>query len=101
MARCRALVFPGEEDFGITPLEAMSAGRPVIAYAAGGALDTVMRGARASFFPEPTPESLAEAVRGWRRCRLRGGCCGPTLSSSAVPRFQRELDALFHQELHR
>ena len=51
MARCRALVFPGEEDFGLTPLEAMSAGRPVIAYAAGGALDTIDRGADRAVLP--------------------------------------------------
>lgn len=44
MARCRAFLFPGEEDFGIAPLQAMAAGRPVIAYAAGGALDTVVPG---------------------------------------------------------
>jgi glycosyltransferase involved in cell wall biosynthesis len=40
--RCRALVFPGEEDYGIVPLEAMACGAPVIAYAAGGALETVV-----------------------------------------------------------
>ncbi len=44
MARCRALVFPGEEDFGITPVEAQASGRPVIAYGAGGALATVVEG---------------------------------------------------------
>lgn len=62
MASCRALVFPGEEDFGLTPLEAMGLGRPVIAYAAGGALDTVIEGTTGVFFRDPTPESLAEAV---------------------------------------
>lgn len=44
LAHCRALLFPGEEDFGITPLEAMASGRPVIAYRAGGALETVVEG---------------------------------------------------------
>jgi len=62
MAGCRALIFPGEEDFGLTPLEAMGLGRPVIAYAAGGALDTVIDGVTGLYFREPTPESLAEAV---------------------------------------
>lgn len=61
-ARCRAFLFPGEEDFGITPLEAMAAGRPVIAYAAGGALDTVIDGVTGRFFHEPTPAALAVAV---------------------------------------
>ncbi|WP_376789172.1 glycosyltransferase [Thermoflexus sp.] len=62
-ARCRAFVFPGVEDFGIAPVEAMAAGRPVIAFAAGGALDTVVEGVTGVFFHASTPESLAEAVR--------------------------------------
>ncbi len=63
LARCRAFVFPGLEDFGITPVEAMAAGRPVIAYAGGGALDYVVEGITGTFFHEQTPESLADAVR--------------------------------------
>ena len=62
-AHCRAFLFPGLEDFGITPLEAQSAGRPVIAYAAGGALDTVIDGVTGLFFYEQTADALAEAVR--------------------------------------
>jgi glycosyltransferase involved in cell wall biosynthesis len=69
--RCRAFIFPGEEDFGITPLEAQASGRPVIAYAAGGALETVVglgaeppgRRATGLFFAEQTADSLAEAVQ--------------------------------------
>ncbi len=63
LQRCRAFVFPGCEDFGIAPLEANAAGRPVIAYRAGGALDTVVEGKTGLFFDEPTPQSLAAAVR--------------------------------------
>jgi glycosyltransferase involved in cell wall biosynthesis len=63
LTRCRALLFPGEEDFGITPLEANACGRPVIAYAGGGALDSVVEGVTGAFFREPTAESLADAVR--------------------------------------
>jgi glycosyltransferase involved in cell wall biosynthesis len=59
---CRAFIFPGEEDFGIAPLEAQAAGRPVIAYAAGGALETVVEGVSGLLFHEPTAESLAAAV---------------------------------------
>ncbi|WP_152046524.1 glycosyltransferase [Aureimonas psammosilenae] len=61
MARCRALIFPGEEDFGIVPLEVMASGRPVIAFDAGGAKETVplWGGFR---FPEQTVESLLAAV---------------------------------------
>ncbi len=62
-ARCRAYILPGLEDFCIAPVEAMAAGRPVIAYGRGGALDTVVDGVTGTFFPEPTAASLAEAVR--------------------------------------
>ena len=62
-ARCRAFIFPGEEDFGIAPVEAQACGRPVIAFAAGGALDTVVEGATGMYFRDPTAESLTDAVR--------------------------------------
>ncbi len=61
-ARCRALLFPGEEDFGITPLEAQASGRPVIAYGAGGALASVIDGVTGVFFREQTVESLATVL---------------------------------------
>ncbi len=61
-ARCRALVFPGEEDFGIVPIEAMASGRPVIAFRRGGALETVVEGRTGLFFDEQTEDSLLAAV---------------------------------------
>ena len=63
MSECRALIFPGEEDFGITPLEANASGRPVIAYGAGGALETVRDGVTGVLFGAQTADSLAEGVR--------------------------------------
>ena len=63
MARCRAFIFPGLEDFGIAPVQAMAAGRPVIAYAGGGALDYVTDGVTGVFFHEQSPASLSKAVR--------------------------------------
>lgn len=65
-AQCRALVFPGQEDFGIVPLEAMAAGRPVIAYGKGGALDTVIPNVTGLFFEEQTPASLTGAITRFR-----------------------------------
>jgi glycosyltransferase involved in cell wall biosynthesis len=62
-ASCRALVFPGEEDFGIAPLEANASGRPVIAYAGGGALDTVVDGHTGVLFQQQQVECLIEAIR--------------------------------------
>lgn len=61
-AKCRAFIFPGEEDFGITPLEAQASGRPVIAYGKGGALETVVDGITGIFFKEQTNDSLKNAV---------------------------------------
>lgn len=59
---CRAFIFPGQEDFGITPLEAQASGRPVIAFGGGGALETVVPGVTGEFFPRQTAESLADTV---------------------------------------
>ena len=63
MRGCKAFLFPGLEDFGIAPVEAMSAGRPVIAFRGGGALDTVVPGKTGEFFDTQTPESLQQAVQ--------------------------------------
>lgn len=60
---CRALLFPGVEDFGLVPVEAMAAGAPVIAYARGGALETVVDGVTGCLFQEQTVESLQAAIQ--------------------------------------
>jgi glycosyltransferase involved in cell wall biosynthesis len=62
-ARARAIIVPGEEDFGLVPLEAAAAGRPTIAFGAGGALETVVDGVTGRFFQDPTAESLAGVLR--------------------------------------
>jgi len=62
-ADCRAFLFPGEDDFGIAPVEAMNFGKPVIALRRGGAMETVAEGETGEFFDEPVIEVLADAVR--------------------------------------
>jgi glycosyltransferase involved in cell wall biosynthesis len=62
LASCRALLFPGEEDFGLTPLEAQASGRPVIAYGAGGALETVRDGKTGVHFRPQTAEALSRVL---------------------------------------
>lgn len=62
-AASRALVFPGEDDFGLTPVEAMSYGKPVLGYRSGGVSETVREGVTGEFFDDPVPEILADGVR--------------------------------------
>jgi glycosyltransferase involved in cell wall biosynthesis len=61
--RAQALIFPGEEDFGITALEAQACGTPVIAYAKGGVMETVVEGETGTFFTEPSAKALARVMR--------------------------------------
>jgi len=61
-ARCKAFIFPGDEDFGMTPVEAMASGRPVAAYASGGALETIVDGKTGIFFNEQSVDSLLIAL---------------------------------------
>jgi glycosyltransferase involved in cell wall biosynthesis len=63
MAKAKAFIFPGLEDFGITPVQSQAAGRPVIAFEGGGALDTVLAGKSGEHFAEQTVESLVEVMR--------------------------------------
>jgi len=112
-ATCQALIFPGEEDFGIVPLEAQASGRPVIAYGKGGALETIVplaandtgslptSHATGIFFTEPTPESLAQAVKKFQRM---ADCFDPAaLRNQAAKfsrsRFKREMKQFINEQL--
>jgi glycosyltransferase involved in cell wall biosynthesis len=75
-SRCRALIFPGEEDFGMAPLEVNAAGRPVVAYAAGGATETVIEGLNGVLFREQSVDSLIGGLenlesQGWDPASIR------------------------------
>jgi glycosyltransferase involved in cell wall biosynthesis len=86
---CRGFLFPGEEDFGIAPVEAQAAGRPVVAFGAGGALDTVVDGETGVHFGEQTVESLSAAVR-----RLEGLALDP----ERIAAHARTFDARVFRE---
>jgi len=91
MARCRALVFPGEEDFGLTPIEANASGRPVIAYRAGGALETVIEGVTGAFFGAQTADALADVLAGFDASRYRPADARAHALTFDRPRFKARL----------
>ena len=68
--QCRAFIFPGLEDFGIAPIQAMACGKPVIAFAGGGALDTVIDGKTGILFQQQTRESLQKALHNFSEVRF-------------------------------
>ncbi|MBI2567749.1 MAG: glycosyltransferase [Candidatus Schekmanbacteria bacterium] len=90
--QCRAVVFPGEEDFGIVPLEAQACGRPVIALARGGALETIRESETGLFFPEPTVESLTTAIRRLDCAQFDVDACRAHAELFSVARFLAAFD---------
>lgn len=94
MATCTALVFPPREDFGITPIEAMAAGCPVIAYRAGGALDYLSPGVNGEFFDEQTPHSLSAAIAAFDVTRYDPAEVAASVSHLSRDAFQSKLTAL-------
>lgn len=86
VAQTSALIFPGEEDLGIAPLELAAAGRPTIAYRAGGAMETVVENSTGVFFDQQTPDSLIEAVE-----RFERQTWSPEHIRQHAKRFSREV----------
>ena len=91
MARCQALLFPGLEDFGITPVQAQAAGRPVIALAGGGALDTVQPGVTGELFPEQTIAALTAALTAFDSARYDPAVCRANAERFSNTRFRQAL----------
>lgn len=90
-AHCRALLLPGEEDFGITPLEAQASGRPVIAYGAGGALTSVIDGVTGAFFDEQTVKSLSAVLATFDYRQFDPGTIRNHALEFDKPRFHRRI----------
>jgi glycosyltransferase involved in cell wall biosynthesis len=97
---CRALIFPGEEDFGIVPLEAQACGRPVVAFGKGGALETVKAGVSGVFFDTQTPDALAAAIaesatQAWDSPVIRAHS-----ETFGIPAFIAGMDVCLRKTLH-
>lgn len=99
LARCRAFVFPGLEDFGIAPVQAMAAGRPVIAFAGGGALDYVVEGVTGTFFREQTPVSLADAVSRFDEAAFSPGAIRAHAGRFDTQVFKSSLMAVIREQM--
>lgn len=100
-SRCRAYILPGEEDFGITPVEAQACGRPVIAYGRGGVLETVIDGVSGVFFQDQTKESLIDGIH---RFEFLIGSLDPSkirqhAEQFSVERFKHELMTFIEDKL--
>ena len=90
---CRMLVFPGVDDFGLAPVEAQACGKPVVAFAQGGALDTVEEGITGVFFQKQNVESLGEAIEKCASVRWDRDAIRARAERFGIDRFRRELAA--------
>jgi glycosyltransferase involved in cell wall biosynthesis len=91
MARCKGFLLPGSEDFGISAVEAQAAGRPVIAFGAGGALESVIPNETGLFFHERTAESLIDAMRRFDTITWDPAKARANAERFSKARFQREI----------
>ena len=96
---CYAFVFPGLEDFGITPVEAQAAGKPVLAYGDGGALETVIPGETGIFFKDPEPEALNAIVAEFERIKWNPARIRANAERFAEEKFITAMKALVDEKL--
>lgn len=97
-AGARALLFPGMEDFGIVPLEAQAAGCPVIAFGAGGALETVVPGETGFFFPEQSVASLCETLEDFEARKWPDASIRRHAAAFGTERFREEFMTFLNRE---
>jgi glycosyltransferase involved in cell wall biosynthesis len=90
--KCLAFINPQEEDFGITMVEAMASGRPVIAYRAGGATETIIENETGVFFNQQTAEALAEAIRNFDATKFNPQAIRKHAEQFSVNRFKSEIE---------
>ncbi|MHB1798424.1 MAG: glycosyltransferase [Vulcanimicrobiaceae bacterium] len=94
IGNARAAILPGEEDFGLVPVEAAATGRPTVAYRAGGALETIVEGVTGEYFDEPNAQSLAEALRRFDASRYDARRLRAHAESFAPERFIERLRSI-------
>jgi glycosyltransferase involved in cell wall biosynthesis len=99
-SRCRALLFPGHEDFGITPVEAQAAGRPVVAYGRGGACETVVDGVTGVLFPAQTVEGLLAAIDRLEASAPDPVACRRNAERFSAAHFRERLLGSIERALH-
>ena len=98
-ARCQALIFPGEEDFGIVPVEAQASGRPVIGYGVGGVKETIIEDKTGIFFNTQTSQSLTEAVGRFQNLKFNPGDCVANAQRFAKEVFMRKVKDFVEEKL--
>jgi len=101
MSCCRAFVLPGEEDFGIAAVEAMAAGKPVVALRRGGAVETVIDGETGLLYDEPTVESFLDAVGRLPATRWDAGAIQARARNFDKARFTERLDEAIASAMRR
>jgi glycosyltransferase involved in cell wall biosynthesis len=101
LARCQAFMFPGEEDFGIAPIQAMAAGRPVIAYAAGGALETVVHGQTGYLFAEQSVTAIIKAVESFDPGSVSTTAIRRQAEKFDIEHFKRQMTAFIEEKVAR
>jgi len=92
-ARCKAFIFPGLEDFGITPVEAQAAGRPVVGFGRGGAAETVMDQTTGVLFPEQSADALVDAIDRLDRLSIAPAACRENAMRFDASVFRRRMSA--------
>ncbi len=97
MRACHAYLVPGVEDFGIAPVEAMAAGRPVVAYGEGGVTETVIEGRTGTFFSEPTADALMDALERLDKMPLDRTVIRARAEEFDTAVFRRRWLELFHR----